>query len=113
MALIGDGGAQFTLPELTTGAEAGLAVPIIVWNNEGYAEIENSMAAQGVPTGSTRILTPDFAAAAAAHRCAYANPRDLDALEQAVRAALGADRPTLIEVREDDYLTTPSGGWYQ
>ena len=81
VALIGDGGLQFTLPELTTGAEAGLAVPVLVWNNFGYAEIANSMAAADVPVDSTRILTPDFAKAAAAHRCHYARPEDLSGAE--------------------------------
>ncbi len=113
IALIGDGGIQFTLPELTTGAEAKLGVPVIVWNNEGYAEIENSMTARGVAADSTRILTPDFAAAAEAHRCAYARPQDHAGLVEALKAALAAERPTLIEVRERDFLTTPSGGWYR
>jgi len=113
IALIGDGGAQFTLPELTTGAEAELPVPVLVWNNNGYREIENSMIARGVPAGSTRILAPDFAAAAAAHRCEYACPRTTDALGEALQAALAADRPTVIELMEADFLTEPSGQWYR
>ncbi len=112
VALLGDGGAQFTLPELTTGAEQLLPVAIIVWNNEGYAEIENSMRAASVPTESTRILTPDFELAARAHHCRYARARDPAALADALRDAASADRPTVVEVRETDFLTTPSGQWY-
>ena len=111
-ALIGDGGLQFTLPELTTGAQARLAVPILVWNNFGYAEIENSMNAQQVPVDSTRILTPDFQQAAAAHRCHYDKPADLAALTTSMQTALQADAPTLIELTEADFLSSPSGGWY-
>ena len=36
----------------------------------------------------------------------------LDDLSDAIAGALAARAPTLIEVDEDDFLTTPSGGWY-
>ena len=113
IALIGDGGIQFTLPELTTAAELGLNVAVIIWHNDGYREIENSMQALGVPADSTLILAPDFEAAARAHHAAYARPESLAALEEAIEAAHRRAGPTLIEVREADFLTTPSGGWYQ
>jgi len=112
VALLGDGGMQFTLPELSTGAQAGLAVPVVVWNNQGYGEIANSMKGQGVAAGSTVVRSPDFAAAAQAHHCAYAQPRDLAALGNAVRQALQGDRPTVIEVDESDFLSQPAGDWY-
>ncbi len=110
--LIGDGGIQFTLPELSTAAAEGLAVAVVVWQNEGYREIENSMTAKGVPAESTLIQAPDFAAAAAAHGAAYYRPGNTTELEAAVRDARTASGPTLIEVREDEFLRTPSGGWY-
>ena len=113
IALIGDGGIQFTLPELTTAAELGLSVAVIVWHNDGYREIENSMQAKGVAADSTLILAPDFEAAAQAHHAAYAHPESLAALEAAVEAAHRRAGPTLIEVREADFLKSPSGGWYQ
>lgn len=112
MALIGDGGVQFTLPELTTGAELGLPVPVIVWHNDGYREIEHSMRARNIPADATRILAPDFEAAARAHHARYARPTTLADLERALSEALAADGPTLVEVREGVFLTTPSGGWY-
>ena len=112
VALIGDGGIQFTLAELSTGAQASLAVPVIVWNNNGYGEIENSMLARNVPATHARITAPDFAAAAAAHHCGYANPTSLAALHSALAAAVKTVSPTLIEVRESDFLTTPGGQWY-
>jgi acetolactate synthase-1/2/3 large subunit len=113
IALIGDGGIQFTLPELSTAAELELPIPVIVWHNQGYREIENSMRAQNVPVDSTRIDAPDFAAAAAAHGAGYEMPESPAELTAAIRAALAAKSPTLIEVQENTFLTTPSGGWYQ
>jgi acetolactate synthase-1/2/3 large subunit len=113
IALLGDGGIQFTLPELTTGAELGLPVAVIVWHNDGYREIENSMQARNIPIDSTRIIAPGFEDAARAHHAAYARADTLAALQSAIAAAHGADRPTLIEVHETDFLTQSSGGWYQ
>ena len=112
VGLIGDGGIQFTLPELSTASELGLPVPIIVWHNQGYREIENSMRAKNVPVDSTLIEAPDFSAAAAAHGAHYAKPESLAGLGPAIQAALRADAPTLIEVQEADFLSTPSGEWY-
>lgn len=112
IALIGDGGIQFTLPELGTATELGLGVPVILWHNSGYREIENSMLAKNVPVESTRIAAPDFAAAARAFGAAYARPDTLAALTAATEAALAAQRPTLIEVQEARFVTRPSGRWY-
>lgn len=113
IGLIGDGGIQFTLPELSTASELKLSVPIIVWQNQGYREIENSMRAKNVPVDSTRIEAPDFASAAAAHGARYENPQLLAELGGAIGDAFSVDGPTLIEVREDVFLTKASGGWYQ
>ncbi len=112
IALIGDGGIQFTLPELSTAAELRLPVPVIVWHNQGYREIENSMRAKDVPVDSTRLTAPDFAAAARAHGAYHVRPVDLDGLTAAVTDALAAGGPTLIELDETVFLSQPSGQWY-
>ncbi|MEZ5558700.1 MAG: 5-guanidino-2-oxopentanoate decarboxylase [Pseudomonadales bacterium] len=113
LALIGDGGLQFTLPELLTGAEAHLPVAVIVWCNDGYQEIANSMTASGIPVDSTRVATPDLQQTAASQHCHYERAATLGELQSALRSALGRDAPTLIEVRQSDFLASPSGGWYQ
>ncbi|MDZ7668273.1 MAG: 5-guanidino-2-oxopentanoate decarboxylase [Gammaproteobacteria bacterium] len=112
MALIGDGGAQFTLAELSTGAALGLGVPVIVWRNDGYQEIANSMTGVGVDAASTRIQPPDFRHAAAAHGCGYQRVSDLPGLAAALTAAAAARTPTVIEARQEDFLSEPTGGWY-
>ncbi len=112
LALIGDGGFQFTVAELATAADLGLPLPVIVWQNQGYREIENSMRAQGVPTASTLIPSLHLPAAASACRARYADPTTLADLEQAISDALDAHGPTLIEVREEHMLSRPSGDWY-
>jgi len=113
VALTGDGGAQFTSNELQTGAELGLAVPVLVWCNDGYEEIANSMTSVGVDPASTRIGAPDFALLAAAHGCRHHRVRDPLALPALLEQAVAGDLPTLIEVHQRDFVTRPSGGWYR
>lgn len=111
-ALIGDGAAQFTLTELAAGVESGLPVAILVWNNRGYREIRQGMLASGIPPIGVDIHTPDLVAAAAAMGCHTARPRDLDSLADSLKAAVGRDRPTLIQLDQEDFLTLPAGEWY-
>ncbi|TIX03036.1 MAG: hypothetical protein E5V46_32690, partial [Mesorhizobium sp.] len=52
VCLTGDGGFQFTLPELGAALDADAPVIFVVWNNRGYREIETSMLDVGVePVG--------------------------------------------------------------
>ncbi len=98
--LIGDGGLQFTLPELATAAELGLPLPIILYDNGGYGQIRDDMRARGFQEIGVTFRNPDFSAVAQAWRCAYRRPDDAAALADAIRVALRADRPTLIHVSD-------------
>ena len=69
MALIGDGGIQFTIGELATAAELGLPVPILLWNNQGYGEIKTYMADRDIPQIGVDIYTPDFQTIARGFGC--------------------------------------------
>jgi thiamine pyrophosphate-dependent acetolactate synthase large subunit-like protein len=100
MALAGDGGFMFTVQELVTGAELGLPIPIILWNNSGYQQIRGDMRRKGIETIGVNGLNPDFMALAEAMRCHGVQPADGAALEEAVAAAFSSDRPTIIEVIE-------------
>ena len=52
ISVMGDGGLQFTLPELGCAAELQADVVFLVWNNRGYQEIETSMQSRAVhPVG--------------------------------------------------------------
>ena len=101
-ALIGDGGIQFTLGELATGVELGLPVPILVWNNRGYGEIKRYMQERGIPQIGVDIHTPDFQTLARGFGCHAALVESYVRLGDVLRAAVAADRPTVIEVSESD-----------
>src|SRR6218665_237264 len=60
VCLIGDGGLQFTLPELASAVEAGLAPIILLWNNGGYEEIRRCMRQRDIRPIGVDLYTPDF-----------------------------------------------------
>ena len=56
VALVGDGGLQFTLPELASAVEAEAPVIVLVWNNQAYGEIKTYMVEQGIAADRRRPL---------------------------------------------------------
>ena len=101
IALAGDYGFQFTLPELGTAAELALTLPVILWNNDGLGQIRDGMVAGGIPEIGVTARNPDFRALAKAYGCRAVRPESLDALGRELRDALAAPGPTVIEVRQD------------
>jgi acetolactate synthase-1/2/3 large subunit len=98
-ALAGDGGLLFTLSELATARDLGLSIPVVVWNNDGYGEIRDSMRRVGIDPIGTDASAHDLVAIARGFGCLAERADDPAAVETMVAAALEADRPTLIEVR--------------
>jgi acetolactate synthase-1/2/3 large subunit len=101
VALIGDGGIQFTIGELASGVELGLGVPVLVWNNRGYGEIKHYMAERDIPQIGVDIYTPDFQAIARGFGCHAVEAESPEHLKDALSAAVTADRPTVIEIDDD------------
>ena len=92
LALAGDFGLQFTLGELMTAVEAGLSLPVVVWNNSALGQIRDDMIAAGIPPTDVVARNPDFVALARACGAGAVRAKDAAALTEAVRAALGAAR---------------------
>jgi thiamine pyrophosphate-dependent acetolactate synthase large subunit-like protein len=101
IAVAGDGGFMFTVNELATAAEERLALPVIVWNNEALKEIVDQMDRRGIPRIGLEPKSPDFVQLAQSVGCHGVRAASAEHLAQSLREALGADRPTLIEVRQD------------
>jgi thiamine pyrophosphate-dependent acetolactate synthase large subunit-like protein len=101
IAVAGDGGIMFTINELATAVEQRLALPVIVWNNDALNAIVEQMDRQQVPRIGVEPKSPDFLRIAEGLGCHAVRAAGADHLQQSVRAALLADRPTLIEVRQD------------
>jgi 5-guanidino-2-oxopentanoate decarboxylase len=103
IALAGDFGLQFTLPEIMTAVERQLPLPIVVWNNEALAQIRDDMLAAGIQPVSVVGRNPDFVGVAAACGARGKSVRSTDALIEEVRAALETPGPTLLEARDTDF----------
>jgi len=101
VALVGDGGVMFTVQELVTAAELNLSLPIIIWDNAGYKQIQDDMDRTGVERIGVEGLNPDFLMLARACHCYAELCESLDEFEEHFRTALNADRPTVIVVKED------------
>lgn len=91
ITLAGDGGAQFTLPELMVAVDERLPVTFLVWNNRAYREIAQAMTAAGVEAIGCDPTPPDFASIAEACGMPFART---EALPAALAAALREHRPT-------------------
>lgn len=104
VALIGDGGLQFTMGELATAVELALPLPILLWNNRGYGEIKRYMAERSIPQIGVDIYTPDFLTIARGFGCRAERAETLEQLRQLLREARQAAGPTLIEIDEEAAL---------
>jgi acetolactate synthase-1/2/3 large subunit len=100
VALIGDGGIQFTLPELAAAVEAGTPIVVLVWNNRGYGEIKTYMQESGIAPVGVDIHTPDFPGLARAFGCEAARADGPEHLRRLLIAAGSRERPCLIEIDE-------------
>lgn len=107
VAIVGDGGSQFTLGELAAAAEQGLAVAVIIWNNNGYAEIaQNFLNAKMEPQGCD-LPAPDFVKLAQAYGCAGYRASNAAELSQHLQKLPTAKTPVVILIEEQDFLKQP------
>ena len=101
VALAGDFGFQFTLPELATAVDEGLSLPVLLWNNDRLGQISDDMVASGIPEIGVVQTNPDFQVLARAYGIEAVRPQGPAALAAALRDALARRGPTLVDIRED------------
>lgn len=98
VCLIGDGGLQFSPGELRTAVDEALPISFVVWNNAGFREIAEGMAAVGaevIGCDPTPLKMAPFAAACDLPFVSIAN--DPNTLRAALLAHVAG--PRMIEVR--------------
>ncbi|MCW5852365.1 MAG: thiamine pyrophosphate-binding protein [Anaerolineae bacterium] len=98
IAICGDGGALFTLQELATAVHYRIPVVLIVANDCGYRSIEAYQRRLYGQPYAGELTNPDFVRLAEAFGAVGWRAETPAALETAVRSALAAQRPAVIEI---------------
>ncbi|MFK0088309.1 5-guanidino-2-oxopentanoate decarboxylase [Pseudomonas sp. NPDC090755] len=104
VCLIGDGGLQFTLPELASATEAQVPLIVVLWNNQGYEEIKKYMVNRAIEPVGVDIHTPDFIGVAKALGCAAEAVGSVEQLREALRQACDRKGPSLIEIDQNRWM---------
>ena len=99
ICITGDGGAQFTLPELMVAVDEQLSVLFLVWNNLGYGEIVSAMRAAEVSVIGCDPSPPAFSHVAkscgiAFEKCSMSRAK----VTKAVRGFIEHTGPAMIEI---------------
>ncbi len=100
ICLVGDGGIQFSLAEIGSAADIGAQVIFLVWNNNGYQEIETYMRDNGITPEGVKPGAPDFLKTAEAYGLPARRLANVDELPAALREASARKGPSLIEIHE-------------
>lgn len=97
-AFCGDGGFLFGCGEMATIAHYGLNMPVVVFNNGGYKILNNTQRRRFGRTIGTELTSPDFVKLGESFGFRALRANGAKELGPALKDALAADRPTLIEV---------------
>lgn len=100
ICIVGDGGFQFVLGELGAAIDEKIPVIFIVWNNQGYQEIERAMVDVGIDPVGVRPSAPDYIKIAEAYGLPSQRLGNLDELPVALLTAKSSGKPYLIEIDE-------------
>ncbi|QPC86291.1 5-guanidino-2-oxopentanoate decarboxylase [Mesorhizobium sp. NBSH29] len=98
ISLSGDGGFQFSFPEIGAAIDAEANVIFVIWNNHGYREIETSMRDAGVEPVGVSPAPPDFCRIADAYNMPAERLVDIADLPGALSRAAALRKPCLIEI---------------
>jgi acetolactate synthase-1/2/3 large subunit len=98
VALVGDGGLAMTMSELETAVREHARLVVLVFDNERYGTIRMHQRREDRPAIATDLGRIDFAAVARAAGARGTRIESDDAFEPALRQALAADRPTVLDM---------------
>ena len=97
--MVGDGGAQFSLPEMMAAVDEKLPIVFIIWNNNGYQEIETSMASAGVNVVGCDPTPPNFKLVAASCGLAhFQTSKEPESVRRVMKEALAVGAPVVMEI---------------
>ncbi len=104
VAMVGDGGFQYTMSELGCAVQERLGIPIVIFNDSTYSAVKNAQerTRDGRYIG-VDLVNPDYVELARAYGIPGVRVAAPEDLEREVRLAAARDLPTIIDV--------PIPGW--
>lgn len=97
VAIVGDGGFQFTLNELIVAAQEGIAIAIIVWNNNSYREINDFMERSNITPVGVNVQGPNLSLLAQAMQAKYAMAESVSDIGKLLEILQTLNGPLIIE----------------
>ncbi|NHN54758.1 hypothetical protein G9U51_03045 [Calidifontibacter sp. DB0510] len=102
VAITGDGGFGWCLPELATAARYELGLVTVVFVNGSFGNVERIQQDTFGRTLGVELHNPDFAGLASAYGVRHELVKTPEDLTTVIRAARGTRRPLLVEVPVGD-----------
>ena len=99
IGLGGDGSLLMRLGELECFARRGVAVPLVIINDQALGTIKSKQKTRGMPDHGLDLHPVDFAAVANACGLRGVTVTTPESFEKELKAAMAADRTTLIDAR--------------
>jgi len=98
VALVGDGGLTMSMGELVTAVEKGLAIKVVVFNNQSLSMEKNRMIVTGLSQTGTHLYNPDFSKVAQACGWEGYKVNDVKDLDDTLAQAFKSNKPCLVDV---------------
>ena len=106
----GDGSLLMRLGELETFARTGIAVPLIIINDQALGTMKSRQKSRGMPEYGLNFHAVDFAGIATACGLRGVTVSTPEQFESELKLAMEADRTTLIDARVDSQAYQDSFG---
>ena len=101
MGIGGDGSLLMRLGELEVFARTGVAVPLVIVNDQALGTIKSRQKSRGMPEYRLNLHAVDFAKVATACGLSGVTVYTPEQFEKELKGAMQADRTTLIDARVD------------
>jgi acetolactate synthase-1/2/3 large subunit len=99
VAVVGDGGFQYTMGDLGCAVQERLALPIVIFNDSTYSAVKHAQKTErGGRYLAVDLVNPDYVKLAEAYGIPGIRATSPDQLEREVRIAFDRDLPTIIDV---------------
>lgn len=99
VAVVGDGGFQFTMQELATAIQFEVTLPIVIFNDSTYTAVDSAMKHSfSGKVMATDLVNPDYVKLADAYGIPGVRVESAESMRDEIVAAFERSGPTIIDV---------------